>query len=114
MPQITAMTAIYLHLVDGQPPSKGCLDETYIIGAVAHGPKSVATLILRIARRTALVASFMLYDHSNMAMYWPRNHLLTPRKLRKKFRAPVHNPSVVLLWVQPVWLQRPCDRKPLN
>ncbi len=23
MPQITAMTAIYLHLVDGQPPSKG-------------------------------------------------------------------------------------------
>ena len=67
------------------------------IELLAHGPKSVATLILRIARRTALVASFMLYDHSNMAMYWPRNHLLTPRKLRKKFRAPVHNPSVVLL-----------------
>jgi hypothetical protein len=31
--------------------------------------------------------------------------LLTPRKIRKKFRAPVHNPSVVLLWVQTVWLQ---------
>ncbi len=29
MPQITAMTAIYLHLVDGQPPSKGWVGESY-------------------------------------------------------------------------------------
>ena len=29
MPQITVMTAIYLHLVDGQPPSKGCYDGSY-------------------------------------------------------------------------------------
>src|SRR5262249_45173547 len=33
-----------------------------------------------------------------MPTYSSKNHLLTPRKGRKKFRSPVHKPSRVLLW----------------
>src|SRR4029077_4856979 len=33
-----------------------------------------------------------------MATYCPRYPLWTPRNGRRKFRSPVHNPSIVLLW----------------
>lgn len=36
-----------------------------------------------------------LCDHSNIAMYPTRYHLLTPRNGRRKFRNPVHIPFIV-------------------
>src|SRR5207237_8961739 len=58
------------------------LHDALPIYLLAHGPKSVESLIPKIARKTSFVISFTLYDHSNMAIYWPKNHLLTPRKTR--------------------------------
>src|SRR3954447_26299110 len=38
----------------------------------------------------------MLWPHSNIATYCDTHHLLTPRNGRRKFRSPVHVPSIVL------------------
>src|ERR671932_1125112 len=49
-----------------------------------------------MARRNAVVTRLRLCAHSKMATYWLKNHLLTPRKGRRKFRSPVQIPSSVL------------------
>src|SRR5215467_5666705 len=50
------------------------------------------------ARRNASFTRLMLWPHSNMATYWYRYTLFTPRNGRRKFRSPVHRPSSVLMW----------------
>src|SRR5215467_3548179 len=50
------------------------------------------------ARRNASFTRLMLWPHSNMATYWYRYTLFTPRNGRRKFRRPVHSPSSVLMW----------------
>src|SRR5919202_2005132 len=51
-----------------------------------------------MARRNAPVTCWRLWAHSKMATYWLKNHLLTPRNGRRKFRTPVQIPSIVLSW----------------
>src|ERR671932_868223 len=51
-----------------------------------------------MARRNAVVTRLRLCAHSKMATYWLKNHLLTPRKGRRKLRNPVQIPSSVLSW----------------
>src|SRR5919202_4218419 len=51
-----------------------------------------------MARRNAPVTCWRLWAHSKMATYWLKNHWLTPRNGRRKFRTPVQIPSIVLSW----------------
>src|SRR5919199_146511 len=51
-----------------------------------------------MARRNAVVTRLRLCAHSKMATYWLKNHLLTPRNGRRKFRNPGQIPSIVLSW----------------
>src|ERR671932_337014 len=51
-----------------------------------------------MARRNAVVTRLRLCAHSKMVTYWLKNHLLTPRKGRRKLRNPVQIPSSVLSW----------------
>src|SRR5947207_14292593 len=77
-------------------------DGLYQLGAeasvsfLAHVGSEVKGIIM--ARKKSAVTRLRLCAHSNMALYWSKNHLLTPRKGRKKFRTPVQMPSIVLLW----------------
>src|SRR5262249_25689193 len=50
------------------------------------------------ARRDASFARLMLSLHANMATYWYRYTLFTPRDCRREFRGPVHSRSGVLTW----------------
>ncbi len=43
MPQITAMTAIYLHLVDGQPPSKGWSSQCTVSASLGGDSQEMLT-----------------------------------------------------------------------
>src|SRR5919199_79269 len=51
-----------------------------------------------MARRNVPVTRLRLCAHSKMVTYWLKNHLLTPRKGRRKLRNPVQIPSSVLSW----------------
>ena len=51
-----------------------------------------------MARRKAVVTRLRLCAHSKMTTYWCKNHLLTPRNGRRKFRRPVQIPSIVFVW----------------
>jgi len=53
---------------------------------------------MAIALKTCKKDSLKLKAFSNMAMYWARYRLWTPRKGLIKFLTPVHNPSVLLQW----------------
>src|SRR5436305_801519 len=48
------------------------------------------------ARMNCEFTRLTLWIHSNIATYWYRYFLCTPRKGRRKFRRPVHSPSSVL------------------
>ena len=62
----------------------------------AHVGSQVQGIIM--ARRNSAVTCLRLCAHSKMATYWSKNHLLTPRNGRRKFRTPVQIPSIVVLW----------------
>ena len=54
--------------------------------------------IPRRVLRNSSVTALMLWPHWNIATYWARYYLLTPRNGRRKFRRPVQIPSSVLSW----------------
>src|SRR5215471_14992699 len=64
----------------------------------AHGGEKVVTGTPSIARMNSGVTRLILYPHSKMATYWYRYFLFTPRNIRRKFRSPVHSPSIVFTW----------------
>src|SRR5271165_1301380 len=63
-----------LSLLNGPQQSAKVKGQNHCFGpmsrrSLAHGPKSVATLIPRIALKTSVVTIFILCAHSNMATY---------------------------------------------